>query len=87
MYFFSPPLFQEQSVYLKMCVYSLHVDVTETSTKFNCSLSEYLSGTYITRDWNMRQTKSLSLCSPHLAGGDREQARKFQPVITAGNEI
>jgi len=35
----------------------------------------------------MRQTRSVSLCSPHLAGSHREQARKFQAVITAGNEI
>lgn len=64
-----------------------HTSQEWTFKKPDCSFHEYLSGTYISRHWNRRQTRSVSSCSPHLAGGDRKQARKFQAVITAGNEI
>lgn len=59
----------------------------QTLKTSNCSFSEYISSIYLSRHWERRQTRSVSLCSPTSRWRRQRTSQKSRAVISAGNEI
>lgn len=72
------------------CHYSpavFHMSQERTLKTSNCSFSEYISSIYLSRHWERRQTRSVSLCSPTSCWRRQRTSQKSWAVISAGNEI